>query len=83
MEAGTWNKLCLTPVFPQKQEILDLFSSILYECVTQENPEMLPTYIAIDQVGNSCSCWKQHFLPLFGGQKVVFHVLFQRREGRG
>uniref|UniRef100_A0A8C8AJY4 Anaphase-promoting complex subunit 1 n=1 Tax=Otus sunia TaxID=257818 RepID=A0A8C8AJY4_9STRI len=33
----------------QKQEILDLFSSILYECVTQENPEMLPTYIAIDQ----------------------------------
>ncbi|KAJ7425785.1 anaphase promoting complex subunit 1 [Willisornis vidua] len=33
----------------EKQEILDLFSSILYECVTQENPEMLPTYIAIDQ----------------------------------
>ncbi|KAM4693876.1 anaphase-promoting complex subunit 1 [Discoglossus pictus] len=32
-----------------KQEILDLFSSILYECVTQENPEMLPAYIAIDQ----------------------------------
>ncbi|XP_070590725.1 anaphase-promoting complex subunit 1 isoform X1 [Erythrolamprus reginae] len=33
----------------QKQEVFDLFSSILYECVTQENPEMLPTYIAIDQ----------------------------------
>uniref|UniRef100_F7E2X8 Anaphase-promoting complex subunit 1 n=1 Tax=Xenopus tropicalis TaxID=8364 RepID=F7E2X8_XENTR len=33
----------------QKQDILDLFSSILYECVTQENPEMLPAYIAIDQ----------------------------------
>ncbi|XP_056423181.1 anaphase-promoting complex subunit 1 [Hyla sarda] len=33
----------------QKQEILDLFSSILYECVTQENPEMLAAYIAIDQ----------------------------------
>uniref|UniRef100_A0A8C5QUZ9 Anaphase-promoting complex subunit 1 n=1 Tax=Leptobrachium leishanense TaxID=445787 RepID=A0A8C5QUZ9_9ANUR len=33
----------------QKQEILDLFSSILYECVTEENPEMLPAYIAIDQ----------------------------------
>ncbi|XP_063299741.1 anaphase-promoting complex subunit 1 isoform X2 [Pelobates fuscus] len=33
----------------QKQEILDLFSSILYECVTQENPEMLSAYIAIDQ----------------------------------
>ncbi|XP_053314793.1 anaphase-promoting complex subunit 1 [Spea bombifrons] len=33
----------------QKQEMLDLFSSILYECVTQENPEMLPAYIAMDQ----------------------------------
>uniref|UniRef100_A0A8D2Q607 Anaphase-promoting complex subunit 1 n=1 Tax=Varanus komodoensis TaxID=61221 RepID=A0A8D2Q607_VARKO len=33
----------------QKQEVFDLFSSILYECVTQENPEMLPAYIAIDQ----------------------------------
>lgn len=34
----------------QKLEVFDLFSSILYECVTQENPEMLPAYIAIDQV---------------------------------
>uniref|UniRef100_A0A8C0L536 Anaphase-promoting complex subunit 1 n=1 Tax=Canis lupus dingo TaxID=286419 RepID=A0A8C0L536_CANLU len=34
----------------QKQEILDLFSSVLYECVTQETPEMLPAYIAMDQV---------------------------------
>uniref|UniRef100_A0A8C4LFD5 Anaphase promoting complex subunit 1 n=1 Tax=Equus asinus TaxID=9793 RepID=A0A8C4LFD5_EQUAS len=33
----------------QKQEILDLFSSVLYECVTQETPEMLPAYIAMDQ----------------------------------
>ncbi|KAH0622807.1 hypothetical protein JD844_025492 [Phrynosoma platyrhinos] len=33
----------------QKREMFDLFSSILYECVTQENPEMLPAYIAIDQ----------------------------------
>uniref|UniRef100_A0A8C9U516 Anaphase-promoting complex subunit 1 n=1 Tax=Scleropages formosus TaxID=113540 RepID=A0A8C9U516_SCLFO len=33
-----------------KQDTLALFSAILYECVTQENPEMLPTYIAIDQV---------------------------------
>ncbi|KAK2520245.1 Anapc1 [Columba guinea] len=33
----------------QKQEILDLFCLILYDCVTRENPEMLPTYIAIDQ----------------------------------
>ena len=36
--------------FPQKQELLDLFSSVLYECVTQETPEMLPAYIAMDQV---------------------------------
>ncbi|XP_078504893.1 anaphase-promoting complex subunit 1 [Lissotriton helveticus] len=33
----------------EKQEMLDLFASILYECVTRENPEMLPAYIAIDQ----------------------------------
>ncbi|EPY82028.1 hypothetical protein CB1_000688016 [Camelus ferus] len=33
----------------KKQEILDLFSSVLYECVTQETPEMLPAYIAMDQ----------------------------------
>ncbi|XP_073096980.1 anaphase-promoting complex subunit 1 isoform X3 [Manis javanica] len=33
----------------QKQEILDLFSSVLYECVTQETPEMLSAYIAMDQ----------------------------------
>ncbi|KAL2083271.1 hypothetical protein ACEWY4_021044 [Coilia grayii] len=26
-----------------------LYSAILYECVTQEKPEMLPTYMAIDQ----------------------------------
>ncbi|MEJ1278730.1 anaphase promoting complex subunit 1 [Cricetulus griseus] len=34
----------------KKQEILDLFSSILYECVAQETPEMLPAYIAMDQI---------------------------------
>uniref|UniRef100_A0A6Q2YLC4 Anaphase-promoting complex subunit 1 n=1 Tax=Esox lucius TaxID=8010 RepID=A0A6Q2YLC4_ESOLU len=32
-----------------KQDTLAVFSTILYECVTQENPEMLPTYIAVDQ----------------------------------
>lgn len=42
--------------FPQKQEILDLFSSILYECVTQETPEMLPAYIAMDQVWFKVDC---------------------------
>uniref|UniRef100_A0A3B4V8D4 Anaphase promoting complex subunit 1 n=1 Tax=Seriola dumerili TaxID=41447 RepID=A0A3B4V8D4_SERDU len=33
-----------------KYDTLVLFSSMLYECVTQECPEMLPTYIAIEQV---------------------------------
>ncbi|XP_028976286.1 anaphase-promoting complex subunit 1 isoform X3 [Esox lucius] len=32
-----------------KHDTLAVFSTILYECVTQENPEMLPTYIAVDQ----------------------------------
>ncbi|KAJ8248603.1 hypothetical protein GJAV_G00243760 [Gymnothorax javanicus] len=32
-----------------KGDTLALFSAILYECVTQENPDMLATYIAIDQ----------------------------------
>ncbi|XP_046885397.1 LOW QUALITY PROTEIN: anaphase-promoting complex subunit 1 [Hypomesus transpacificus] len=36
-----------------REETLALFSAILYECVTQENPEMLPTYIAIDQAVRS------------------------------
>uniref|UniRef100_A0A668AJ74 Anaphase-promoting complex subunit 1 n=2 Tax=Myripristis murdjan TaxID=586833 RepID=A0A668AJ74_9TELE len=32
-----------------QQDTLTLFSAMLYECVTQESPEMLPTYIAIEQ----------------------------------
>ncbi|CAF97047.1 unnamed protein product, partial [Tetraodon nigroviridis] len=32
-----------------------LFSSMLYECVTQECPEMLPTYIAIEQAVRAVS----------------------------
>uniref|UniRef100_A0A8C5E6Z6 Anaphase-promoting complex subunit 1 n=1 Tax=Gouania willdenowi TaxID=441366 RepID=A0A8C5E6Z6_GOUWI len=32
-----------------KHDIQVLFSAMLYECVTQECPEMLPTYIAIEQ----------------------------------
>lgn len=30
---------------------------MLYECVTQECPEMLPTYIAIEQVTQKCINW--------------------------
>uniref|UniRef100_A0A3B5Q131 Anaphase promoting complex subunit 1 n=1 Tax=Xiphophorus maculatus TaxID=8083 RepID=A0A3B5Q131_XIPMA len=32
-----------------REDSLMLFSAMLYECVTQECPEMLPTYIAIEQ----------------------------------
>ncbi|XP_005941360.1 anaphase-promoting complex subunit 1 [Haplochromis burtoni] len=32
-----------------REDTLVLFSAMLYECVTQECPEMLPTYIAIEQ----------------------------------
>ncbi|TSN48450.1 Anaphase-promoting complex subunit 1 [Bagarius yarrelli] len=38
---------------PQKQDTFALYAAILYECVTQENPEMLPTHISIDQVVKS------------------------------
>ncbi|KAM7408400.1 hypothetical protein PAMA_002224 [Pampus argenteus] len=38
-----------------REDTLVLFSAMLYECVTQECPEMLPTYIAIEQaVGALC-----------------------------
>uniref|UniRef100_A0A3Q1EL04 Anaphase-promoting complex subunit 1 n=1 Tax=Acanthochromis polyacanthus TaxID=80966 RepID=A0A3Q1EL04_9TELE len=36
-----------------KHDTLLLFSAMLYECVTQECPEMLPTYIAIEQAVGS------------------------------
>ncbi|XP_020508782.2 anaphase-promoting complex subunit 1 [Labrus bergylta] len=32
-----------------REDTLALFSAMLYECVTQECPEMLPTYVAIEQ----------------------------------
>uniref|UniRef100_A0A671WPK9 Anaphase promoting complex subunit 1 n=1 Tax=Sparus aurata TaxID=8175 RepID=A0A671WPK9_SPAAU len=32
-----------------REDSLVLFSAMLYECVTQECPEMLPTYIAVEQ----------------------------------
>ncbi|XP_062851927.1 anaphase-promoting complex subunit 1 [Trichomycterus rosablanca] len=41
---------CRTENLKHKQDTVALFSAILYECVTQENPEMLPTHISIDQV---------------------------------
>lgn len=41
----------------QRADSLLLFSAMLYECVTQECPEMLPTYIAIEQVTQTCINW--------------------------
>uniref|UniRef100_A0A672FSP0 Anaphase-promoting complex subunit 1 n=1 Tax=Salarias fasciatus TaxID=181472 RepID=A0A672FSP0_SALFA len=38
-----------TEEMKQVKDTLILFSAMLYECVTQECPEMLPTYIAIEQ----------------------------------
>uniref|UniRef100_A0A672FMK0 Anaphase-promoting complex subunit 1 n=1 Tax=Salarias fasciatus TaxID=181472 RepID=A0A672FMK0_SALFA len=38
-----------TEEMKQREDTLILFSAMLYECVTQECPEMLPTYIAIEQ----------------------------------
>uniref|UniRef100_UPI00358F4E60 anaphase-promoting complex subunit 1 isoform X2 n=1 Tax=Myxine glutinosa TaxID=7769 RepID=UPI00358F4E60 len=35
---------------PKGRENCELFSTILYECVTQEKIEMLPIYLAMDQV---------------------------------
>lgn len=40
----------LSAVSLQREDTLVLFSAMLYECVTQECPEMLPTYVAIEQV---------------------------------
>ncbi|XP_011601409.2 anaphase-promoting complex subunit 1 [Takifugu rubripes] len=38
-----------------RADSLLLFSAMLYECVTQECPEMLPTYIAIEQAVRAVS----------------------------
>lgn len=48
----------------QREDTLVLFSAMLYECVTQECPEMLPTYIAIEQVTQTHRlCEKEATLP--------------------
>ncbi|XP_077996954.1 anaphase-promoting complex subunit 1-like [Glandiceps talaboti] len=33
----------------EEREIVSLFSSVLYECITKEKPEILETHIAVDQ----------------------------------
>ncbi|KAM9809546.1 anaphase-promoting complex subunit 1 [Syngnathus typhle] len=53
-------------------ETVELFSAMLYECVTQECPEMLPTYVAIEQaVGALCRGEPQHSFALWQMRLVV------------
>uniref|UniRef100_A0A3Q2YK66 Anaphase promoting complex subunit 1 n=1 Tax=Hippocampus comes TaxID=109280 RepID=A0A3Q2YK66_HIPCM len=55
-----------------KHETVALFSAMLYECVAQECPEMLPTYIAIQQaVGALCRGELQHSFALWQMRLVV------------
>uniref|UniRef100_A0A3Q2P210 Anaphase-promoting complex subunit 1 n=1 Tax=Fundulus heteroclitus TaxID=8078 RepID=A0A3Q2P210_FUNHE len=61
---------------------LVLFSAMLYECVTQECPEMLPTYIAIEQaVGTLRRGDLQQTFPLWQLRLVV--ELWDSRMLRG
>ncbi|XP_070834048.1 anaphase-promoting complex subunit 1 isoform X1 [Chaetodon trifascialis] len=55
-----------------REDTLVLFSAMLYECVTQECPEMLPTYIAIEQaVGALRRGDLQQTFPLWQMRLVV------------
>lgn len=55
-----------------RDDSLALFSAMLYECVTQECPEMLPTYIAIEQaVGAQRQGDLQQTFPLWQLRLVV------------
>uniref|UniRef100_UPI0037E7A35D anaphase-promoting complex subunit 1 n=1 Tax=Semicossyphus pulcher TaxID=241346 RepID=UPI0037E7A35D len=61
-----------------REDTLALFSAMLYECVTQECPEMLPTYIAIEQtVGALRRGDLQQTFPLWQMRLVV--ELWDRR----
>ncbi|XP_035256642.1 anaphase-promoting complex subunit 1 isoform X2 [Anguilla anguilla] len=74
-----------------KGDTLALFSAILYECVTQENPEMLPTYIAIDQAVKSLAQGEMTETFALGQLGLVLDVCecrvlqerMRRPEGRG
>ncbi|XP_012733859.2 anaphase-promoting complex subunit 1 isoform X1 [Fundulus heteroclitus] len=64
------------------EDSLVLFSAMLYECVTQECPEMLPTYIAIEQaVGTLRRGDLQQTFPLWQLRLVV--ELWDSRMLRG
>uniref|UniRef100_A0A673WJI8 Anaphase-promoting complex subunit 1 n=1 Tax=Salmo trutta TaxID=8032 RepID=A0A673WJI8_SALTR len=78
--------------FCKKQDTLALFSAILYECVTQENPEMLPTYIAIDQAVRTLeqtemcetfALWQMRLVLELCESRVLQHRLREGAQGRG
>ncbi|KAM9365814.1 anaphase-promoting complex subunit 1 isoform 2-T3 [Pholidichthys leucotaenia] len=55
-----------------REETLLFFSAMLYECVMQECPEMLPTYISIEQVvGALRQGYPQQTFPLWQLRLVV------------
>ncbi|CAG6016544.1 unnamed protein product [Menidia menidia] len=65
-----------------REDTLALFSAMLYECVTQECPEMLPTYVAIEQaVGALSRGGLQQTFPLWQLRLVV--ELWDSRMLRG
>uniref|UniRef100_A0A671SP29 Anaphase-promoting complex subunit 1 n=1 Tax=Sinocyclocheilus anshuiensis TaxID=1608454 RepID=A0A671SP29_9TELE len=73
-----------------KQETVALLSAILYECVTQEYPEVLPTHISIDQVSYSkarmhtFSLWQMKLvLELCESRVLQQRLRDTRRQGRG
>uniref|UniRef100_A0A8C2IKX9 Anaphase-promoting complex subunit 1 n=1 Tax=Cyprinus carpio TaxID=7962 RepID=A0A8C2IKX9_CYPCA len=76
-----------------KQETVALLSAILYECVTQEYPEMLPTHISIDQAvrtlerGDLCetfSLWQMKLvLELCESRVLQQRLRDTRRQGHG
>uniref|UniRef100_A0A672PRS3 Anaphase-promoting complex subunit 1 n=1 Tax=Sinocyclocheilus grahami TaxID=75366 RepID=A0A672PRS3_SINGR len=76
-----------------KQETVALLSAILYECVTQEYPEMLPTHISIDQAvrtlerGDLCetfSLWQMKLVLELCESRVLQQQLRDtRRQGHG
>uniref|UniRef100_A0AAQ4Q8D6 Anaphase promoting complex subunit 1 n=1 Tax=Gasterosteus aculeatus aculeatus TaxID=481459 RepID=A0AAQ4Q8D6_GASAC len=67
----------------QRDDTLVLFSAMLYECVTQECPEMLPTYIAIEQAVGALrrGAAPPHTFPLWQMRLVV--ELWDGRVRRG
>uniref|UniRef100_A0AAY4C5Y8 Anaphase-promoting complex subunit 1 n=1 Tax=Denticeps clupeoides TaxID=299321 RepID=A0AAY4C5Y8_9TELE len=60
-----------------------LFSAILYECVTQENPEMLPTYVAIDQAVSGVEQGQVCETFALGQMRLVLELCESHMKGRG